>query len=95
MSDAKESRLEKLKQRKARLEAQITRAEQTERQAERRRDTRRKILIGAAVLAELDSRPDWQAVLTGILDRRLTQGRDRALLADLLPPPVQPGDGAD
>lgn len=84
MTEAKTSRLEKLKARHAKLAADIAKAEAAERKAERAKDTRRKILIGAAILSELEERKTLRPMLSGILDRRLTQERDRALFPDLL-----------
>jgi hypothetical protein len=85
MSETASSRLEKLKERKAKLEAEIAKAEAVERKAARAKDTRRKILIGAAILAEAEAEPEMMQILRGILDRRLTQERDRVLFPDLLP----------
>lgn len=84
MAETAASRLEKLKQRKAKLEAEIAKAEATEKKAARANDTRRKILIGAAMLAEMEAEPSFRDGVRRILDRRLTQDRDRELLADLL-----------
>jgi hypothetical protein len=84
MTEIVASRIEKLKQRKAKLEAEIAKAEATEKKAARAKDTRRKILVGAAILAEIEAEPSLKGVLQDILKRRLTQDRDRELLADLL-----------
>ena len=84
MSEPTRSRLDKLKQRKAKLEAEIAKAETVERKAARAKDTRRKILVGAAILAELEAEPHLRTIVQEILNRRLTQERDRALLADLV-----------
>lgn len=84
MSEPTSNRLEKLKQRKAKLEAEIAKAETVERKAARVKDTRRKILVGAAILAELEADPRLRVMVQEILKRRLTQERDRDLLADLL-----------
>jgi hypothetical protein len=85
MSETPASRLEKLKQRKAKLDAEIARAEKAERERQRSHETRRKILVGAAVLAEIEAEPSLRGVVQDILRRRLTQERDRALFPDLLP----------
>jgi septal ring factor EnvC (AmiA/AmiB activator) len=84
MSETVTSKLEKLKQRKAKLEAEIAKAETANRKAARAKETRRKILVGAAILAEIEAEPSLKGVLQDILKRRLTQDRDRELLADLL-----------
>lgn len=85
MTEAKASRLQRLKERQAQLAAQIAAAEQAERKAARTLDTRRKILLGAALLAELDTAPGLRPVVAEILNRRLIHARDRAAVADLLP----------
>jgi large subunit ribosomal protein L7/L12 len=85
MSETATSKLEKLKQRKAKLDAEIAQAEKAERERQRSQETRRKILVGAAVLAEIEAEPSLKGVLQDILQRRLTQDRDRALFPDLLP----------
>lgn len=93
MTEANASRLQRLKARQAQLAAQIAAAEQAERKAARTLDTRRKILLGAALLAELDTAPGLRPVVAEILNRRLTHARDRAAVADLLPAaPVSQGE---
>ena len=67
------------------LEAAEARAEKAERERQRSHETRRKILVGAAVLAEIEAEPSARGVVQDILRRRLTQERDRALFPDLLP----------
>lgn len=83
-NDTPASKLEKLRQRREKLNAEIARAEKAERDRQRAQDTRRKIVLGAALLSELEQDPALRAQVRGILSRRLTQERDRALLADLL-----------
>jgi hypothetical protein len=73
---ALDERLFRLRAERIRLAARVT-------QSERKRDTRRKILIGAAVLAALDqgSVPMLrsQRELVEWLDGRLTRQHDRAV----------------
>ena len=72
-------RLNALEERRAQLDAKIQLLKQRESEAERKRDTRRKILIGAAVMARL-KRGEWQqAQLVELLDRELKANRDREL----------------
>ena len=66
------------------LEAVFAMAVGPVKKAARAKDTRRKILIGAALLAEIEQEPSLRGVVQDILKRRLTQERDRELLADLL-----------
>lgn len=64
---------EKIRRKKIRLSKQ-----------KRRKDTRRKILAGAAVLSEAEGRPNFKTFLHKLLDRFLTKQDDRALFG--LPP---------
>lgn len=57
----------------------------------RRQDTRRKIIMGGAVIAEAKADPDFAKIVTAILRRRVADPRDRLLLAldiDQLPEAV-------
>ena len=67
------TKLEKLLQKEAQLKAQIQQAKAAERTLERKRDTRRKILIGAAVMARVESgrwpKADLLEMMDGFLDR--------------------------
>ena len=77
-----ENKLKQAKARKQKIEAQKRAAE---RKVERSQDTRRKILVGAAILAKVD-REEWpKDKLLAMLDSTLTRIDDRALF-DL--PPV-------
>lgn len=84
------SRLDKLKQRQAKLAAEIARAEKAEREQSRSRETRRKIVAGAVVLAWIEDDPAMRTAFLGELDRRVTRPHDRTAVADLLPvaPPL-------
>lgn len=57
----------------------------------RRDDTRRKIIMGGAVMAEAKADPEFAKLVTAILKRRVADPRDRLLLAldiDQLPQAV-------
>ena len=57
----------------------------------RRDDTRRKIIMGGAVMAEAKTDPEFAKLVTAILKRRVADPRDRLLLAldiDQLPQAV-------
>lgn len=87
-----ETRLEKLLERKAQLDNRIKRIQAKEKTQERKRDTRRKILIGGTILA-LVKRGEWtEAQLVAMLDRGLSQQRDR-LLFGLDAEPEPEGEG--
>jgi multidrug resistance efflux pump len=76
------SRLDQLKAKKAKLDAQIKQAESRARSQRRKDDTRRKILIGAVIKEHIEMHPDGkfaEAVHT-LLDRYVTRPNDRQLL---------------
>jgi hypothetical protein len=71
-----EEKLKQLRTRQARLEA---RKRTLASRRARRDDTRRKILVGAVVLAKVDQGVLEDSVLRGWLDGALTRADDRAL----------------
>ena len=69
----------KLKQAKAKKQQIEARKRALETKEERAKDTRRKILVGAAILAKVD-RGEWpKDKLLAMLDLALTRPGDRAL----------------
>ncbi len=77
----------KLKQEKAKKQQIEARKRAVESKKKRSDETRRKILVGAAILAKVE-RGEWpQEKLLALLDASLTRADDRALF-DL--PTVQP-----
>ncbi len=69
----------KLKQEKARKQQIEARKQAAESKLRRSQDTRRKILVGAAVLGKVE-RGEWpEAKLLALLDTTLTRSDDRAL----------------
>lgn len=77
------ARIQALDERLSRLRAERLRLAARVSQSERKRDTRRKILIGAAVLAAVDHGGvpafDTQRALLQWLDGRLTRPHDRVV----------------
>ncbi|NKN34705.1 mobilization protein [Marichromatium bheemlicum] len=79
-----EEKLKQAKAQKARIEA---RKRTAERKRARQQDTRRKILVGAAILAKVE-RGDWpREKLLAMMDTVLTRPDDRALFD--LPAPIE------
>lgn len=73
--------LEELKERKKKLEAQIRKAEATERTKKRKTETRRKIILGGALLAVEDEK-GINATLDDVylyIGKTLTRQADRVL----------------
>jgi hypothetical protein len=91
MDDKRRERIDRIKEKKAALEARLRQEYGRERARQRKTDTRRKILAGAAVLSEAETRPQYHAQLMRLLGRFLTKPEDRALF-EL--PPLSP-DGTD
>ena len=87
-------RLTILKKKQAALEQQANALRNALAQDERKRDTRRKIIIGAAVLAHAAKDPDFAARLQMALDHATTRAKDRVVIADLLPPSEPPVNAA-
>jgi hypothetical protein len=73
-------KLEALRQRKARLEAQIAATEAVESAKKRKEDTRLKVLVGAAILADVELHPETRAGVETVLKRAISATRDRDFL---------------
>jgi uncharacterized membrane protein YccC len=72
-------RIEKMEQQQAALERRLQTARSKVKEEERKRETRRKILIGAMVLAKAEQSPEKWNDLVRELDRYLSTERDRQL----------------
>ena len=70
---------EKLNQLKIRKHAIESRLKATESKKNRADDTRRKVLIGAAVLAQIENNPEAQERTKQMMDKFLTRDNDRKL----------------
>ena len=79
MADPKPTALERMREQQKQLAARIAAAESRERNEERKLDTRRKILIGGAVLESLRRGEYEQTKLATLLDKALVHDRDRKL----------------
>lgn len=79
---ATRERMEALKQRKAQLEKQISELETRARVRERKEETRLKVLIGAAALADLKLNPQTEVFIRELLQRAIVAKRDREFLQD-------------
>ena len=75
------SRLEKLRQQKAQLDAKIKGLEARTRQQARKNDTRRKIIAGALALHHMALNPDdpFSKKLSRLLDEYVTRPYEREL----------------
>lgn len=84
MAPSAKDKLAALEDRRAKVNAEIRRIKAQESKKQRQEDTRRKILIGSAVLARVKSGEWPEDKMLEMLDRYLTKERDRALF-DLSP----------
>lgn len=80
------SRVEKLREKKAQLDAKIKGIEARERQQTRKHDTRRKIIAGALALHHMEKNPEdsFSKKLSRLLDEYVTRPHERKLFG--LPP---------
>ena len=91
MTEKTTDRLNRLQQRKAALDRQIAAAESEAKAAARKLDTRRKIIIGGAILAAIADSPGLAEMVKTVLAQRVTRTLDRAAVADLLGDAPKPG----
>ena len=87
-------RLDLLRQKRDQLDAQLRALEARNKQAERKADTRRKVIAGALALEHFEANRDSEfgRVMFRLLDEYVVRPHDRALFPDLPTPPtlVQP-----
>lgn len=79
-----DQRLAELQQKKAQLEARIQKEKSAQRQAKRKRDTRRKVIAGALALEHAGMDEEFGKALSQLIYRNVTRPEDRALFG--LPP---------
>jgi hypothetical protein len=79
-------RIAALKAKKEKLAERLNNLEAKAKNDNRKRDTRRKIIVGGAVLAHMEKHPDFAKSVTAILAAAVGRPNDRETVADLLPP---------
>ena len=84
MSPSLSDQIAALKAKRAKLDARLTPLENKASKTDRKRDTRRKIVVGAAVLAAMDKDPFLAAQVRRLLAVSVTRENDRDVIADLL-----------
>lgn len=85
--------VEKLKEQKRQLEARIKKIESLEKSKKRKEDTRRKIIIGGAMLAYAAGDPSRKEKLYKILGQFITNPKDRDVVG-LSVVPQEPSSSA-
>jgi hypothetical protein len=78
--ETKTSRLETLRQQQAKIQARIAELESRAKAQHRKDDTRLKIIVGAACLADAALHDETSASLRRILQKAVTAPRDREFL---------------
>jgi hypothetical protein len=78
MATKSESKVEALKKKREQLDKRIRKMEALEKQRERKRDTRRKILVGSYYLDEAVKNNKWNEIVA-IMDKYLKRNSDRSL----------------
>jgi hypothetical protein len=74
------SKLDALRKQRALIAARIAEAEAKEKAKARKEDTRLKVLIGAAIIADVSLHPETRAGVEAVLQRAITADRDVAFL---------------
>ncbi|CAN5759743.1 hypothetical protein BH24DEI2_BH24DEI2_10490 [soil metagenome] len=80
MKSSKVQTIEALRKEEERLKIKLRKLKAQQTAAERRDATRRKILIGSALLNAVDAGEVSEAFLGGLLNRYITRKRERAFL---------------
>ena len=78
-------RIAAAERRKAELAARLAALKGKAKAVDRKRDTRRKIVVGAVVLVEMQRDPKFAAYVRKMLGKAVTRPQDRDAIADLLP----------
>ncbi len=78
-------RLYTLRQKREQLDAQLRALEARNKQAERKADTRRKVIAGALALEHYEKNPDseFRRIMLRLLDEYVVRPHDRALFPEL------------
>jgi hypothetical protein len=86
-------RIAALKQKQEQLAARLNTLNATAKKEERKRDTRRKIVVGGAVLLAMEKDSALANLVKAVLAQSVGRPIDKAVIADLLPPsPAAPSD---
>ena len=79
-----------IKAKKEQLSARLNTLAAKAKQEDRKRDTRRKIVVGAAVLAAMEKDEDLKFQVVKLLRRFVERDHDRSVVADILGPSPAP-----
>ena len=79
-----DERIARIKQQREALAQRLNALEQKSKSEARKRDTRRKIIVGGAVIAQMEKVPDFANLIRTFLDASVGRQNDREAIADLL-----------
>ena len=79
-----EERIARIKQQREALAQRLNALEQKSKSESRKRDTRRKIIVGGAIMAKMEKDPGFAATVRQILAQSVGRQNDREAIADLL-----------
>jgi hypothetical protein len=80
--NGKISALETLREKQKRLQARIAALETKNKVQARKEDTRLKVLVGAAFLADCEHHEETRAGIKAVIERAITAARDREFLKE-------------
>ena len=89
-----DEQLEALKQKKEAIEKQLNAVETRKKETDRKLETRRKIIVGGALIAHAEIDPDFRAAMQAALQKAVAP-KDRALVADLIRSGVADANGGE
>jgi hypothetical protein len=84
------SRIASIKAKQEALAARLNTLEMQAKKEDRKRDTRRKIIVGGAVLVAMEKDEALAARIKDILAQTVGRAMDKEVIADLLPPSPAP-----
>jgi len=73
MTESKSQRADRI----AQMRAKLQQLEAAETAAQRKADARSKIILGGAVIAEMNNNPDFRHIVAGILRNRVIRPKDQ------------------
>jgi hypothetical protein len=89
-----DDQLAELTRKRDQLEARRQALVASKKSADRKLDARRKIIVGAAVMAHAELNPSFADQLRAILNAAVTRAIDRNVIPDLLSAPVDQVEAA-
>ena len=79
-----DERIARIKQQREALAQRLNALEQKAASEARKRDTRRKIIVGGAIIAQMEKMPDFAHLVRTVLNASVGRQNDREAIADLL-----------